>query len=199
MSYSGLPEEDKHDLDKLLTYLTLDDEEFFKRVPEVLDINKFLTWQAHSQLLFNYNQGLTHNANLTMNRSTGKLEFLPWDVAMRNPDEYSLYETKLYNPVAQKILANPAWLCQRDKILLDYTSEDNNLNEAVNYMDNLYQQTRWAFYRDNQKLFLNLGLDIRYRMLRSWLVKGHQKIKQVTIESVRRCQESALSTDQKSG
>jgi len=198
VSYSRLPEDNKEDLDKLLIYLTMDDKEAFKGLPEVLDINKFLTWQAHSQVLFNYNPGMTHNANLVMNRDTGKLEFLPWDVAMRNPDGYSIHETGLYNPVAQKVLANPAWLCQRDKILLDYSSNSQNLIETVAYLDSLYQQTRWAIYQDGQKLFLNLDLDIRYRMLRSWLIKGHEKIKQATLESVQQCQESELSTYQRS-
>lgn len=189
VSYSGLPEDNKEDLEKLLAVLIADDREFFEKIPEVLDIDKFLTWQAHSQLLFNYNPGITHNANLALNRGTGKLEFLPWDVAMRNPDEYPIYEPKMYNPVAQKVLANPEWLCQRDKILLDYTSNSRNLEETLAYLDSLYQQTRWAMYKDDQKLFLNLDLDIRYKMLRSWLVKGNQKIKTVTLESVQQCQE----------
>ena len=189
VSYSKLPASNKQDLDRLLDYLNnLSDDEFEEKIGQILDIDKFLVWQAHSQLLFNYNSGFTHNANLALNQDLGKLEFLPWDIAMQSPDEHSIYELN-YNPLVERILLNPKWLCQRDKILLDYVSQPENLTDTLDYIDDLYRKTRWAFYKDQAKLFLDLGLDIRYRVLRSWLIKGHGKIRAITAASVTKCQE----------
>ena len=192
VAYSGLPEEERMDLEKLLKYLnTLDDEDFFEQIPTILDIDQFLTWQAHSQLLFNYNYGKSHNTKLVLNQATGKFEFLSWDMAMLNPADNTIYSFD-YNPLMERVLAKPMYLCQRDQILLDYVSRPENLLETLNYLDELYQTTRWEFYRDYKKLFLNLHLDIRTKILGDWLVSGHEKIREETAISIANCKTKGL-------
>ena len=90
-----------------------DDEEFKKEIVKILDIDNFLTWQAHYILSSSVHNDLS-NIRFFIDRSTGKIIFVPWDVNMREPDQnleksmFSLYS---------RITMIPEFAHKRNKIL----------------------------------------------------------------------------------
>ncbi len=188
-SRSDLPKEDKSDLKTLLDYLNnLDDDFFYQKIDEILDLENFLTWQAHSVLFFSHTSDYRHNANLILNREKGKLQFIPWDLGAKDPATHEM--TIDYNPLVKRILKNPYYLCQRNKILLGYLNNEENLKDNLDYLDHLYQKTKISFYKDRKKNFLNLDFDYRVKNIKTWPSKAHKKIKKEIEKNDKICQEA---------
>ncbi len=194
VAYSGRPEDDFSDLELLLDYLNnLSDEEFYQKIGQILDIENFLTWQAHSALFFSYTSDYKHNANLIFNRAKGKLQFIPWDLGVKDPDDWQMMID--YNPLVKKILANPYFLCRRNKILLDYVNKDEELKDDLKFLENLYEQSRASFYKDGKKNFLNFDFDFRVKNIRSWPQKAREKIKKELADTGEICQQRQIPKD----
>lgn len=192
LSISELPEDDKSRLEAFLEVLNNpDDEVFFEQLPSVLNVGQFIRWQAHAQLFFTYNYGSTHDAKLLLNRETNTMEFLPWNIAMSDPNDKSIYDFE-YNPVMDRVFDNPRYLCQRDQVLFGYVSDQRNISEMIDYLNELHRRTRWAFFRDRLKLVPNPELGIRVNTITKNMKKSHEKILQQTSERVRQCIEEGL-------
>jgi hypothetical protein len=141
-----------HQLTQLLDLLNQDDDQlFYKQLPKILDLNNFLTWQAHSVLMGSTHQDTYHNIRLYFNPELNKFTVIPWDVLG------GANWPKDYNPLVTRVLTNPDWLEQRNAILLNYQSNPDNLKQDLAYYDQLFTQTKTAFYQDTLKFFSNYG------------------------------------------
>lgn len=167
------------DLQILLDYLNkLDDENFYKKIEEILDLENFLTWEAHSTLMFSRAQRDTHNAVLLFNKEKGKFQFVPWNAFM---GDYDINNTPIdvdFNSLATRILKNPLWLHQRNKILWQYLSNQENGNEDFRFYQSLLKQTKRDFYKDSLKLFTDLEFLSRTKKHQERLTLAYEKIKE---------------------
>lgn len=127
------------------------DQIFFNQLPQVLDINNFLTWQAHSVLQGSTHQDTYHNIRFFFNQEINKFIVFPWDVlgGVQWPEDY--------NPLVTRVLKNPDWLHQRNEILSNYLSNTDNIKEDLSLYDQLFAQTKIAFFQDTLKYFSNYG------------------------------------------
>jgi len=186
---SDQPEDDFSDLKKLLKTLNdLPDDEFYQQIGTILDIDNFLTWQAHSTLFFSATSNYQHNVNIIFNKAKGKLQFIPWNLGVKDPQTHSIISN--YNPLVTRILSNPEWLCRRNQIILDYLNDPDNLSDDLDYLDQLYQLTRKSFYRDGRKDFLNIDFDFRVHQLKKWPGESREKL----LQELSYCQENHIST-----
>jgi len=172
------PQDDFSNLQALLDLINhTSDQEFFDQLPQLVDIDNFLLWQAQSALGFSHSQKRSHNLVTYFNPDINKFQFIPWNVSMAdihpdNPD----YD---YNPLMTRVLFNPDYMFKRNLILWQYISNQDNLIDDLDYYDQLYQSSRGDFYRDSQKIFPNLDFDLRVRKYRKRIVAAQQKIKQL--------------------
>jgi len=171
----------KKDVSNLKTLLDLlnnsSDEEFYQEISNIIDMDNFLHWQAQATLAFSHSQKISHNLITYFNPKINKFQFIPWNVAMA--DEEPIYPDINYNPLMTRILKNPNYMFQRNQILWEYIKDKKNLEDDLNYFDNLYQSTRGAFYRDPLKIFPNLDFDLTVKKHRKRIINAQNKIKEL--------------------
>lgn len=148
------------------------DEEFFAKIPELLDMEKFYKWQIHS-LLVNSNHQMIHDLRFYFNNATGKFELMPWDVEQR-PLVVQIDEN--YNPLIERIFRNPEFVHQRNKILWEYLKDDQNLKDDLKFYDQTYKRIQAAYYRDPIKVKSNLQFDLEIKERRQRYIDNYHYI-----------------------
>jgi len=149
------------------------DQEFFQKLPLILDMDSFLAWQAHSILMGSIHQDSIHNIRLYWHPALGKFYVFPWDVLggrVSWPVDY--------HPLVARVLKNPDWLNQRNQILADYVSKPDNLQQDLDYYDQLARQTKTAIFQDYRKFFSNIGYLQQTKKTRQQIKAQFQLIKQ---------------------
>jgi parallel beta-helix repeat protein len=163
------------ELDYLLFLLNkADDNKFYREIPALVNMDNFLTWQAHSMIMGSYHQSEHGNINLYFNIIDGKFELIPNDVNMF-PFVGKFFD-KPYNPFIERVLKNPEYLHRRNLILWRYINDTNNLKDDLQFYDNAYNQFRKAFYADRKKGFTNLHFDKEVNRSRNTFLSNREKI-----------------------
>ncbi len=175
---SSRPEEDVSKLAALLDLLhDASDQEFSEEIPDLVDMDNFLSWQAQATLAFSHSQKKSHNLIAYFNPEINKFQFIPWNVAMA--DEPPVYPDINYNPLMTRVLKSPDYMFKRNQILWEYISHQDNLVDDLDYFDGLYQTTRGAFYRDSIKIFPNFDFDLTVKKHRRRIVMAQNRIKEL--------------------
>ncbi len=147
------------------------DEEFFQKLPYILDIDTFLAWQAHSVLMGSTHQDSVDNLRLYWHPDLGKFYILPWDVL-------GGYGWPVdYNPLVARVLKNPDWLEKRNQILRDYVFNPDNLKQDLEYYDQLISQAQTAIFKDYNKFFSNYGYIRQTKKYRQQIIDQFQLTK----------------------
>lgn len=158
------------ELDLLIKFLTeSSDEEFYQKIPLLIDMDSFYRWEIHSALATSNHQNLG-NLRLYFNNQKGKFEFVPWDVSQAEPVALD----KTYNLLTKRILSNPDFFEKRNRILWQYVKDDRNLEDDLRFYDLVYQQTRVAFYKDRLKLESNYRFDRKIEEIRQDIIKSYR-------------------------
>jgi len=155
------------------------DEEFYQKIPNLLNMDNFYKWQAHSVLMGSTHQDFMHNVRLYFNPASGKFEFIPWDLRQFDRDEFIDLH---YNTLVSRLLKNPEFLHQRNKVLWDYLKDNRNLEDDLNFYDQTYQEVKVAFYKDRIKEFCNFFFDRKIKNKRNLLINQYSHI-QDTLEN----------------
>ena len=148
------------------------DQEFFQKLPFLLDIDSFLSWQAHSVLMSSNHQDSSHNIRLYWHPVFGKFFIFPWDVL----GSYGWPVN--YNPLVSRVLKNPDWLKRRNQILKNYVTDPDNLSNDLQYFDQLVAKTKSAILSDYLKFFSNYGYLQQTKRYRQQIIDQFQLIKQ---------------------
>jgi spore coat protein CotH len=148
------------------------DEEFFAKIPDLLDMEKFYKWQIHS-LLVNSKHQMVHDLRFYFNNATGKFELIPWDVEQ----EFLVPQIdENYNPLIERIFRDPEFVHQRNKILWEYVKDDQNLEDDLEFYDQTYQKVRTAYYQDPIKVKSNLQFDLEVQERRQRYIDNYHYI-----------------------
>jgi len=149
------------------------DEEFYQKIPNLLDMDDFYKWQAHSILAGSIHQDFIHNMKLYFDPALGKFKLIPWDQEQRDQDRFMDLH---YNTLVSRILKNPQFIHQRNKILWDYVKNEENLKDDLEFYDQTYQQIKTAFYQDKIKIYSNFHFDRQVEERRGLLIKQYRNI-----------------------
>lgn len=142
-----------------------------KEFLELIDREYFLRWQSHSMLLGSLRQDYLHNDRLFWDRNLEKFKIIPWDNgSIINPEQLDVN----YNPIVNKIFANPLWVQERNKILWQYLKE--NFEEDIKFLENHYQEYRYWFYKDRKKIYPNLKFDRQTQQIKENLEKRYKNL-----------------------
>ncbi|MBU1176980.1 CotH kinase family protein [Patescibacteria group bacterium] len=155
------------------------DQEFYRQIPALVDMDSFYRWQVHSSLMGSTNQEFAHNVRLCFDVSQGKFKFIPWDVRIYDRDKFVDFH---YNSLVSKILKNPEFLHERNKLLWDYVKDDKNLEDDLNFYNQTYKSVKNAFYNDGIKGFSNLYFDRKILNKKNLIIQQYRNV-QNTLES----------------
>lgn len=131
-------------------------DEFNKKIFNILDENNFYKWNVHYTLVGDSHQNNGENMRLYFNNVKGKFELIPWDVTIYGLNNRQSIDDRIENiDLAEKILENPVFLNKRNQILWDYVTDDKNLEDDLQFYDSVYSKTKTIFESDtlNQKNF----------------------------------------------
>lgn len=149
------------------------DKEFFQKIPNILDMDNFYRWQAHTVLMGSLHQDFVHNIRIYFDKTIGKFKFIPWDLRQGDWDEYTdLY----YSELVTRLLKNPEFLHERNKILWDYVKNDKNLEDDFEFYNQTYQEVKTAFYKDRIKSFSNFYFDRKIKSGKEMMTKQYRNI-----------------------
>jgi len=138
------------------------DAEFKEQIPMLVDLDNFYRWNVVEILGGNYHQDFAHNMRLYFDSTLGKFKFMPADIGIstKSANDY------IYNPLVTRILENEEFAYERNKILWDYVSQDENLEDDLDKFDQYYSLIRWAVYRDRTKDHSNFYFDRKIKVRR---------------------------------
>lgn len=155
------------DVERLLRIINQpDDEKFYQEIFDILDKDNFYSWNVQALLVNSIHQDAEHNLRLYFDPSRGKFEFIPWDVLIYDPRS----EVDLdYNPLMTRILQNPEFMTERNRVLWDYVGDEKNSEDDLAFYDKLRAETKVAFHKDRVKYFSSLAVDNYVRTHRDFI------------------------------
>lgn len=165
--------------EELQTLLALvedaDDKEFAEKIGNLLDLEKFYRWQLLYALAGSNHISDHHNFALLFRQETGKFELLPFDLNVGSLHVYADIPT-----LPKRILANEQFLKEYQKVVNDYTSDENNLEDDLAYYDGLYQEYFYEFYKDQTKAHPDYIFDRKVKEYRSFFVADFKSARELT-------------------
>src|SRR3989344_2791 len=160
---------------ELLRYLVndADEKEFKENIFSIVDKDSFYSWSIHNALAFGQHQDWGHNIRYYFDSSLGKFKFIPIDVVMFSIDDDSsdpMFFEEHSNILINKILAIPEFMSERNYRLWQYVGNENNLKDELEYYDQLYYDTKIAFYQDDIRRGANKDFDKEVAVYRDKIV-----------------------------
>ena len=164
--------------EELRALMTLIDEasdsEFTQKIGELLDLDKFYRWQTINVLAGSNHQGDNGNSVLLFRQEDGKFEYLPWDVNLYPMDENYYQDSPT---LVKRILKNKKFFDEFNKVLEEYISNPENLEDDLAYYDGLYEKYKADFYKDQAKVDNDFLFDQKVKNYREIIVANFETAK----------------------
>jgi len=142
---------EKHLTDYLQCVAIEDNREFYRRLEELVDMDKYLRWWAHATLFLDSHQDRVHNNRLYRNPASAKLQPIPWDMTInyeRKPDDGIDLAT---NPVTERLLQSPRYVHRRNEILWEALQGPAEGDSLVRWFDRTVDLIRPDMHSDPYK------------------------------------------------
>ncbi len=163
---------DYSDLKMLIKSFSEKDIDSFKNI---VDINNFLSWTAHSILAGSQHQDNANNNTIFFNSALGKFEFIPDDVFLYELN-WDINETE--NDLVSFVFSEEELKIKRDEILKGYLKE-NSIEEELKYFEELYYKIKYDLYSDRLKKYGNIISDLEYKKYKRIIKENMEKIKNI--------------------
>jgi len=157
-----------------------DDETFRKSIGNILDLDKYYSWNVMNILAGSDHLGYDGNTLLIYNPATGRFEFSPWDVGVfkiSNLENGQYVDNRF--ALSRRIFSFPEFREQRDKLLKSYIEDSAQLEDDLLFYDNLASETKADFYNDNAKLFNNFQFRRQINEFRKEVASNFESAKTV--------------------
>jgi len=162
-------QDDYGPLAALIDLINTDDDALFQQeIFSLVDKENFYAWNIQALLSASNRSDWAQNIRLYWNPALGKLQFFPWDVGIESgwieSDALVLHQSS--NPLVNRILSYPEFLYERNARLWEYVKDKDQLDGDLAVYDELFEQTRVAFYQDRIRRFHNKYFDNEVNHLR---------------------------------
>lgn len=164
------------ELEALKRITQASDEEFYRRIGDLIDLDKLYRWQVLSVLAGSNHQSDSTNFVLLFKQETGKFEPLPWNVEFHQLDE-NIYAN--IPTLAHRVLENEIFYKQYTTLLKEYIENESNLKDDLAYYDDLVRQLREEFYRDQAKNENNFTVNIMINDDRDDIIRNFETAKSI--------------------
>lgn len=140
----------KEDFEEVMLLTDFVNYDFKKEFEKFIDTDNLIDWDVHAVLAGTKHQGYVNNNRLYFNNSTGKFEFIPWDVQTRlEVDPESDYNKTFFytgdeprNPFSDYLFRQLEFFDDRNARLWNYISEPQNIFEDVTYFEDLLYKVK---------------------------------------------------------
>jgi len=151
-----------------------DDSYFYDNIFNIIDKQSLYNWQL-VQELSNGNHHITSSIRLYFDNSSGKFYFIPWDVGggRESVDEDHL---EIYGALAGRIFQNPQFAYEKNKILYQYASNQQNLKHDLDYYNSVYSSIKPALYQDRIKIYPNSFADSIHHEFEQKITQNFKRI-----------------------
>ena len=150
------------------------DSYFQENIGKILDLNNFYQWQINQFLVSSIHE-TDANLRLYFDSTIGKFKFIPWDIELgETPPPFT--EIK-YNRLVTRILENPIFLHERNKLLWVYVGNPQNLADDLEYYDELDNLTKNDFYKDNKKVESDPAYRQKIKEMRKTIIADFNHVK----------------------
>jgi len=131
------------------------DEDFKNSIFNLVDKDTFFSWLVH-QNLSHSNHQTGPNLRMYFNYSDGKFYVVSWDV-----DNFPAEENidSVYNDLITRVLSQPEFVYERNKLLWNYVSDKENLEDDLKEYDRIIESIRVDLYKDRLKIYTNNWAD----------------------------------------
>ena len=137
-------------LNELLSCINLkDDEEFFHKLEEVVDVHQYLKWWAHTIICLDIHQDRKHNNRLYIDPTSAKFQQIPWDMFVGG-DPQGEIDLNL-NPITERLLQSPEYVHARNKIIWEAIQGPASINKQIQWLDKMASLIREDIYCDPHK------------------------------------------------
>lgn len=151
---AGSNTEDKYEqlLRELFQCISLDDdEEFASRLRELVDMDLYLRWWAHTVMCLDYHQDWVHNNRFYRDPTSARLQRVPWDMTMKvgaDPeDEIDFALT----PIAERLLRLPYYVHARNKVIWEALAGPASSAQQIEWLHEKADLIREDVYCDLHK------------------------------------------------
>jgi hypothetical protein len=151
------------------------DDDFSTRIFNIIDKDNIYSWQV-MQELSNANHHILDSMRLYFDNSSGKFHFIPWDVGGGREGQANDH-LELYGELAGRIFENSTFAHEKNKLLYDYASSDDNLKEDLKEYDDIYDSMKTALYKDRLKIYPNKFADSTHKEFRQKITQNFDRVK----------------------
>jgi len=173
LSARRYPYDNFSEMDFLLKLLQ--QENFSDVAPDIINLDSFYRWNILSILAGSQHQGGRGNSRLYFNNTSGKFEFVPWDLGIGEP----VNDVVVDNLLTSKILSDPQREFERNRLLWNYLAVGNNLQDDLQVYDQIYNQLKPAFYREFKKYHNNIRFDQEVARIREEYINIYNTTKEL--------------------
>lgn len=162
--------ENYSEVDFLINAINQDN--FSEIVPDIIDLDNFYNWQILSMLAGSQHQNDRGNSRLYFNNTSGKFEFIPWDIKITD----SVGSQIVDNILITRILSDPIREFERNQLLWEYVSSPNNLTDDLDAYDDKYNQLKPAFYANWNKFHNNFRFNKEVSAIRKMYLNNFNNL-----------------------
>ncbi|MDD5490167.1 MAG: CotH kinase family protein, partial [Patescibacteria group bacterium] len=138
--YTKDPFQNKNDNTNILLLINFLDWGMLDKFEAMINMEKFLIWNAHAILVGSTHQDQVHNNRFYFDNTYGGFEPIPWDMrAYYGPEQIG---NIIYNTFADFLLKDINVFDKRNKILWDYVTDKDNVKDDRDYYKQVLDQIK---------------------------------------------------------
>ncbi len=151
-------------------------ENFSEVADDLIDLESFYKWQVVLMLAGSDHPSDEGNIRLYFNNSSGKFEFVPWDLEVFPAPASRISVNTL---IGEKLFSDPNRAYERNKMLWEYVKDKDNIEDDLNFYDDAYEELKSNFYADWKKHDSNFKFDRKVKQVRQQFENNVDTIKEL--------------------
>ncbi len=154
----------------------IEQENFSEIAGDLIDVESLYKWQVALMLAGSDHPSDEGNIRLYFNNSSGKFEFIPWDLEVfpAPPSRISINTL-----VGRKLFSDSGRVYERNKILWEYVNDKDNIKDDFDFYDKMYKRLKANFYSDWKKHDSNFKFDKKVKQVRKQFENNIDDIKEL--------------------
>jgi hypothetical protein len=157
-------------------------EHFKKQIGSILDIEDFIRWSVHANLMGTSHQMFAGNLRLYFDPTKGQFRHIIWNT---DSHLFPSIDFQVKNELALKLMRIPEFRLKRNQLLWKYVANDKALIDLGKFYDDTYNNIKYALFSDSKKKDSNLLAYLNIKLRRGYLSKNFiLKRKEILKENV---------------
>lgn len=153
-----------------------DDQIFYNKLSDIVDIENLAAWHAHSILAGSTHQDWAHNIRIYYSEEDNKLRFIPWDL-LAEPLHRDNQIDRKYNPIFDRLVNIKEYQIARGKILWRLVANKQWQNKDAELFNAALSTMKAATFHDRSKEETNKSVQQTLSQYAQWRESNIQFIR----------------------